>query len=554
MIAAAKSELFSPFKYLLDTFIVLAGAVLLAGVCAAQSPVSRKDTQVSQADGLVAEGLRLFERNDIAAAQNFFQKAIEADPKNVAAHTYLGIIADRAGESVRSERHFSAAVLADPLSPSAHNNHGAILLKLGRTKEAAAEFEASLHLNKQQVSASINLAQIRLSSGTPADLRQARELLARAYAIAPDVELARALTIVALRIEDRQSAANYFREYWARLASAGGPPIPAATRAELGTALLENGLTSEAVDELKAALATDPSNPETVLQLAKAYLALGDIPSSGRTLEGAVARGLETGPIYALLASVYEKSGRPENAIPAMRLAIQRDPQSESYRFKYGMLLTSALAPDAAVIRLKESLELFPQSARLWFALGIAQFKTGRNDEAAKSLLRAIEIDPKFAPAFAYLGMTYVEIGQYDEAIKAYQQALAVNEKLGVVDFLLADVLLKQTSADRARIEDHLMRAVKLEPSFVPARLALGKLYLRNGHLSQAAIELEQVIKLDPNLAEAYYQLGIVYTRLKRTAEAKAMFGAFKGLSDTQKEQALKDRKEIVRRLANVFF
>ncbi len=200
------------------------------------------------------------------------------------------------------------------------------------------------------------------------------------------------------------------------------------------------------------------------------------------------------------------------------------------------------------------SLELFPQSARLWFALGIAHFKAGRNDEAAKSLLRAVEIDPKFAPAFAYLGMTYVEIGQYDEAIKAYQQALAVNEKLGVVDFLLADVMLKQTTADRARIEDHLMRAVKLEPSFAPARLALGKLYLRNSRPAQAAIELEQVIKLDPNLAEAYYQLGIVYTRLKRTAEAKAMFGAFKRLSDTQKEQALKDRKEIVRRLANVFF
>ncbi len=181
MMAATKSELLSPFKYLLDTFIILAGAVLLAGVCAAQSPVSRRDTQAA---GLVAEGLRLFEQNDIAAAQNLFQKAIDADPKNVAAHTYLGIIADRAGESVASERHFSAAVLADPQSPSAHNNHGAILLKLGRTKEAAAEFEASLHLNKQQVSASVNLAQIRLSSGTPADLREARELLATAYAIA----------------------------------------------------------------------------------------------------------------------------------------------------------------------------------------------------------------------------------------------------------------------------------------------------------------------------------------------------------------------------------
>jgi len=72
--------------------------------------------------------------------------------------------------------------------------------------------------------------------------------------------------------------------------------------------------------------------------------------------------------------------------------------------------------------------------------------------------------------------------------------------------------------------------------------------------VAEAARELEQVIKLDPQVAEAYYQLGRVYTRLKRTAEAQTALATFKRLSDTQKEQALKDRKEIVSRLSNVLF
>ena len=524
--------------------------------CAAQSSVfpTQTETRGQQVAKLVAEGVTALERDDVSAAQRLFQQALALSPNDIQAHTYLGGLADRAGNLTEAERHFAAAASSDPASSSARNNYGAILFKLGHPKEAAAQFEASLHLDKNQPNALVNLAQIRLSSGKTDDLRTAEELFSRAYALTPDVEVARALVVIALRLHDREAAARYFREYSRHLADASNQSSAAASRAELGAALLEAGLAKEAITELNAAVGAEPSNTEAIMRLAKAYLALNDISSAGRTLEAAVARGLDTAPIYALLASVYEKSGHIENAIPAMRLAIQRDPQSETYRFAYGMLLTSALAPEAAVIRLKEALELFPKSSRLWLALGIAHFKAGKNDEAAKSILRAIEIDPKFAPAFAYLGMTYVEIGHYDEAIKAYQQALVVNEKLGVVDFLLADVLVKQTIADRARVEEHLVRAVKLDPTFAPARLALGKSYFRSNRLAEAVGELEQVVKLDATLAEAYYQLGLVYTRLKRVQEAQAAVATFKRLSDTQKEQAMKDRKEIVRRLANVLF
>ena len=522
---------------------------------AAQSSVFSKqaNTRGNQAARLVAEGVIALERDDVLAAQRLFQQAVALSPNDGPAHTYLGVIADRAGNLTEAERHFAAAVGIDPASSSARNNYGAILFKLGHPKEAAAQFEASLRLNRNQPNALVNLAQIRLSSGRADDLRTARELFSRAYALTPDVEVARALVVIALRLNDREAAASYFREYSGHLADASSQ-VTAASRAELGAALLEAGLSREAITELNASVSAEPSNPEAIVRLAKAYLALNDMPSAGRTLEAALARGLDTAPIYALVASVYEKSGHIEKAIPAMRLAIQRDPQSETYRFAYGMLLTSALAPEAAVIRIKEALELFPKSSRLWFALGIAYFKAARNNEAAESLTRAVELDPKFAVAFAYLGMTYVEIGQYDAATRSYERALAINGKLGVVDFLIADVLLREASSDSARIEAHLARAVQLEPSFAPARLALGKSYFRDNRLGEAARELQRAVKLEPNLAEAYYHLGRVYTRLKRTAEAQAALATFKQISSTQKEQALKDRKEVVDRLANVLF
>jgi tetratricopeptide (TPR) repeat protein len=544
-------------------FLCVFAAPFCAGTETAEAQSSRPQQQRRAARGagdgeaaaVAEEGVAAFDRGDEAAARTLFARALQLDPKNVTAHTYLGIMSDRAGDLKDAERHFAAAAIAAPLLPSARNNHGAILLRLGRTQEAVRQFETSLKLDRNQPSALVNLAQIRFSQGTPESLRAALDLFTRAEALEPDAGVARALVITALRLSDRAAAAASYRDYAARVASGAGAEVAgAAARADLGAALLEAELFTEAAEELKAATASDPSNVEAVVRLGKAYVGLKDLPAAGRTLEGALARGLEAAPVYALLASVYEKTGHVENAIPAMRLAITRDPQREEYRFRYGMLLTNVLAPGAAVIRLEEALKSFPDSPRLWFALGLAQFRWGKNDAAEKAFTRAVELDQKFAPAYAYLGILFAEQGRSEEALKLYERALAADEKLGVVHHLIADVLLRRQDADLPLIESHLTRAVRLDETFAPARLALAKVYFRTNRFAEAAAELERVINLDPKMAEAYYQLGRAYLRLGRKAEGEATLAKFKQLSEEQKEQSQNERREIVRRLANVLF
>src|ERR1044072_7624726 len=351
-----------------------------------------------QAKQFVDEGLAAFDRGDVALARDAFEKALSLKKDEVTAHTYLGIIADRVGNLREAEQHFAAAVKAEPKRASARNNYGAILMRTGRSNLAAVEFEQSLKLDPNQPNALVNLAQIRFAAD---DLRASAELFKRALAIKQDVEVARALTVISLRLKDYSAASAYYERYSAALTgeSESPPPGPAA-RAELGAALFEAGLLKEAEAELTAAVNLDPTDTDSVVRLARVYLARKDIRAAGRTLEKSVARGNDPAPVYALLADVYEQSGHVENAIPAMRLAIQRDPQSEKIRFEYAVLLTNTNAPAAAVIRLEESLKEFPTSSRLWFALGFANFKLDKNDEAERALRKAIELDPKFAPAF----------------------------------------------------------------------------------------------------------------------------------------------------------
>ncbi|HYV84266.1 MAG TPA: tetratricopeptide repeat protein [Pyrinomonadaceae bacterium] len=443
---------------------------------------------MTTAVGQINEGVSALDRGDKTKAKVIFEQTLKSDPRNVDAHTYLGMIAAEANDLNEAERHFAAAATLAPSEPSTRNNYGAILMRLGRTAQAQAEFEASLKLNPNQPNALTNLAQMYFDRGQLDDLRMARSLLERAGKNSSDAEIPRALLV---------------------------------TRLKLGQVLIEKGFHDEAIAELKTALPTS-------------------------------ADPIVTAQIYATLAEVYEADGHYENAIPAMRLAVQRDPQNEIYHFRYGLLLTDSHAPAAGILRLQEALKQFPNSARLWLALGIAQLTYGQNAEAENSFKQSLALDAKLVPALAYLGMTYSERGVYQKAIDFYEQAITLNPQLAALHYLVAETILKSSDADTTRAEKYLRRATELDPNLAPAYLTWGRLYVRANRYSEAAPLLERAVSLQPELLEAHYQLSRVLVKLKRTDEANRELAIFKELSEKQK--ARNESREIVRRLANVKF
>lgn len=509
-------------------------------VCPAQKTSPAKNEQV------LSEVIQLIEKNDFANAEVVLKKVLASQTRNATAQTLAGIVAEKQNKLNEAEKHFALAARLSPNSPETRNNYGAILFRLERKAEAAREFEASLKTNPNQPTALINLAQIHFAGN---NFSAAQKFFEKAFILAPDAEIAYALVVVALKLNAPQQAAADYRKY-APLAK----DVPGQTRMQLGAALLESGLAAEAAKELQAVAAIDQNNVETLVALSKAFLKQKDIKSAGRTLESAVARGLDDARVYAALADVYETGGYLENAIPAMRLAIEKDPKNEFYRVRYGMLLTDSKAPAAAIIRLQEAAKEFPNSAKILLALGIAQQTDGKGAESEVSFRRALGIEPNSVPILVYLALVMDEKGESAETISLTERALAIEEKNAVLHYLLADTLLKNPSADAARIEKHLKRAVQLDPTLTQAHLSLGRFFTRDNRWAEAAAEFEQAVKLAPDLAEAQYQLGRALSRLKRGEEAKAAFEKFKQLNESQTAQRETTRKELVRRLANTRF
>jgi Flp pilus assembly protein TadD len=128
-----------------------------------------------------------------------------------------------------AERYFAAAARLAPASASARNNYGAVLLRRNRTREAAEEFTASLRLDPRGANALLNLAQIKFAAGSADDLRAARDLFADANALAPNPDIARALVVISLRLNEKPLAVAHYRDY-ARLLSQASTPATGSSR------------------------------------------------------------------------------------------------------------------------------------------------------------------------------------------------------------------------------------------------------------------------------------------------------------------------------------
>lgn len=400
----------------------------------------------------------------------------------------------------------------------AHTRQGVIAAEANDLKEAERQFAAAVSLAPSDPSTRNNYGAILMRLGRTAEARAQFE--------------------ASLKINPDQTSAltNLAQIYFDR-----GQPDDL----RMARSLLERAARNSSDPEISRALVT------TYLKLARVLMEK-DIRAAGRTLETAVAGGLDDAQIYAALAEVYQADGHFENAIPAMRLAIQRDPQNEIYHFRYGLLLIDSRAPAAGILRLQEALKQFPSSARLWLALGIAQLTYGQNAEAENSFKRALGLDAKLVPALAYLGVTYAERGLHEKAIGFYEQAIALNTQLAALYYLVADTMLNTSSADTTRAEKYLKRATELDPTLAVAYLTWGKFYVRANRYNEAAPLLERAVSLEPELLEAHYQLGQVLRKLKRTEESNRELEAFKQLS--AKHKARNEPREIARRLANVRF
>jgi tetratricopeptide (TPR) repeat protein len=219
------------------------------------------------------------ERGELDDAYQQLDRALRAEPRNVDALYYFGIVT-----SELAVKSLDAVVERSPTSARAKQIAAETLEAEDRRTEAEAAWEAALAANPNLLEALLGLAKLKRIR---LDCEGAMALYTRAEAITPTFDAAYGLGTCELRQQRLDVARQRFQEAIAR------DPRAAVAHVGLGSTLLGLGQSAEAIASLQRALALEPAMTEAWYLLGRAQQAAGNAAAAKEAF--ARAEQLRTG-------------------------------------------------------------------------------------------------------------------------------------------------------------------------------------------------------------------------------------------------------------------
>jgi tetratricopeptide (TPR) repeat protein len=191
---------------------------------------------------------------------------------------------------------------------------------------------------------------------------------------------------------------------------------------ELGLALRDSRLYSDALEPLGIALELNPKHLQAHVAKGDCYLKLGDAAEA----EAEYQRALDLQPDYVqahlALGDAYLKQGDTSEARAEYLRALELQPNYAAAHTGLGAMFESLGEDDHAEEQYRLALEINVTHADAYVRLGDLFLRRDRADDAIDLFLKAIRIKPDFSRGFTQLGAAYARQQLYDEAIAAGQK------------------------------------------------------------------------------------------------------------------------------------
>jgi Tfp pilus assembly protein PilF len=140
----------------------------------------------------------------------------------------------------------------------------------------------------------------------------------------------------------------------------------------------------------------------------------------------------------------------------------------------------------------------------------------GRHDleGAAMEFKRVLQIDPKYYPARNNLGSAYIGMGRYRDAINILKPLRT--EEMYPTPYLAEGNIgwAWHKLNDEIKAEEHLKRAVFLNPKFCLGFDELGIVFYTQKRFEDAMVSFEQATKKCKKFAEPYLYMGMIHEKL----------------------------------------
>jgi len=320
--------------------------------------------------------------------------------------------------------------------------------------------------------------------------------------------------------------------------------------AELGIALAEAQLYSQAIREFETGLEEAPGSYDLQYNLALAYF-YQERYDDCVTIARSLLQQTDNDQLHHLLGLVFERASQISAAAEEFRKAIALNPRVDDYYFHLGRLaLQSGNYAEAERNFLAGRTVCVTRACvENLIGLGTAYSFEGKIGLAATTLEQAIQQDPRDYIPYVYLGDVLIKAGKFSKAEGPLKRALELKPDSGLAHYMYAYGLLKGNPQRVSDATASLREAIRLDPQNPLAYYRLGLIHSRAKEYSQAAALLEKAVALDTHLKEAHYQLGLAYQKLCKIELAGSEFRIIQALREKSLQAEELERREIVREL-----
>ena len=432
-------------------------------------------------------------------------ESVVLNPKDLKARTVLGMAERLAGKLEAARRDIEAVVDQAPIDCFALREQSEIYRVMGRDPEAARARQTLDRLVAREPDSALELAFDYAAAGQPGQAAAAlKEAAGQIHGFAM---LHYALGYFCALRGDQSCAGRQYK-----LAAAGNPEFVFPHRVEeieilrsalarnpndgraayyLGNALASKYREAEAMEAWRQALRLDPSNAVAHRNLAQGLFAGGNPQEAVEEFRRAIQYAPEDFHLYLELDRVLAKVKPAADRIQLL----ERAPATVRSHPAVALALAAAYADGG----------LFAESARL---MGDTAFAPGEGDSDALAVYRRAHIG---------LAREYHKTGRHEEAAREFLRATEYPPHLGVGRPAFESLAREYVAA--AREFEEARRSSDADP------------------LWRKAAEDPLKSPTDPfePWSEHYYYKAVALERLRRTAEARALYSRLAALVDDRR-------------------
>src|SRR3984893_11098144 len=292
-----------------------------------------------------------------------------------------------------------------------------------------------------------------------------------------------------------------------------------------------------AIQKFEDANKVKPDQPELVLSLVQGLFADGQNDLAEKYAKQLIEKRRDYGTIYDALYYYYVRNNHPDLGEELRKKKIANNPTQGPYQLQLALhyyMTNRKPEMTATLARLTSDLKTYPdghlQAGDFYLRIrdldnalqqyDLGQKEDGKNkrtyqkrmvevlgtegkhDQATKIVDALLKQDPKDSEVIAMHATLLLQTGdpkQIKTVISELQPLVSKRPRNATLHYNLGRAYMATSDSqnlDQARI--HFQEAVKLEPRYTPAKLALGELQLARGENATVVQTADQILQADP--------------------------------------------------------